>query len=243
MAPLPVLGDTLGTAPHVAGRQNTASPHEITMTIAHPSTTYTSIINLGSPTATTPTAVPIPLPTSTLLGTTPTQVVVSRSDTSDSGIVAGATIGGVLGFFVLIAVFYKCCINNRSALWVPSLYTSYDDSDSENGSSRASRTSRVRRRGGDASWSRRNRRGDRVRKPQRAMVSYHRRHRDSSTSSDGSWSTNRRREGRVSGPTLANKNGLMGWYWASSGRSKGRGYSSENRRDVWGGGRGKSIDD
>lgn len=82
-----------------------------------------------------------------------------------------------------------------------------------------------------------------MRKPQRARVSHHRRHRDSSTSSDGSWSTNRRREGRVGGPTLTNKNGLMGWYWASSGRPKGRYYGSENRRDVWSGGRGKSIDD
>jgi len=243
MAPFPALDNMLKAAPHVGGRQNAASSHEITMTIAHPSTTFTSIIDLGSPTiAPVPTVVPVPLSTSILSGSSPTaQVVVPRGESSDSGVVAGATIGGVLGFFVLVTLFYKCCINNRSALWVPSLYTSYDDSDSEYGSSRGSRSSRVRRRGGDASWGRRNRRGDRVRKPQRARVRNHRRSRDSSTSSDGSWSTNRRRERRASGPTLTNKNGLMGWYWESSGRPKYQGY--EHRRDVWGGGRGKSIDD
>jgi hypothetical protein len=82
-----------------------------------------------------------------------------------------------------------------------------------------------------------------VRKPQRARVRHHGRHRDRSESSDGSRGTSRRRERRASGATITNNNGLVGWYWASSGRSKGRYHDYDHRRDVWGNGRGKSIDD
>ena len=86
--------------------------------------------------------------------------------------------------------------------------------------------------------------GDRVRKPQRTRVKHHGRHRDRSESSDGSRGTSRRRrERKVSGATITNNNGLMGWYWASSGRPKGRHHYYDRRRDVWAGGRGKSIDD
>lgn len=100
----------------------------------------------------------------------------------------------------------------------------------------------MRKRGGDGEWGRRDRRGDGVRKPRRARV--RRRNRSESESSDGSRGTSRRRrERRVSGATVANNNGLMGWYWASSGRSKGRHYDYDHHSDVWAGRGGKSIDD
>lgn len=239
MAPLPRLPGLLHPQTRKCMRQNAASPNEITLTIAHPSTTFTNTVNLDAATAaTTPTAVPFPIPTSASPEPSPTgRFIVPRSEHSDSGLVAGATIGAVLGFLVLVVIFYKCCVDNRSALWVPPAYTSYDDSDSEFGS----RSSRVRRRGGDGGWSRRNRRGDRVRKPQRARVRQHRGHRDRSESSDQSRNASRRR--KVSGATMANHNGLVGWYWASGGKPKARYNHYENGRDVWNDNRGKSIDD
>jgi len=239
----PLQWNTVQAGPHIAVRQNAASPNEITLTVAHPSTTYTSTVNLGASTAaTTPTAVPFPLSTSDPSPTA--QIVVPHNDSSDSGLVAGATIGAIFGFLVLVVLLYKCCIDNRSAIWVPPFYTSYDDSDSEFGSSRGSKSSRVRRRGGDGGWSKRNRKGDRVMKPPRARVKHHGRHRDRSESSDESRGTSRRRgERRVSGATRANNNGLIGWYWASSGRPKGRYHNYDHRRDVWGDGKGMSIDD
>jgi len=81
-----------------------------------------------------------------------------------------------------------------------------------------------------------------VRKPPRARVRH--RNRSESESSDGSRrKSRRRRDMRVSGAAVANNNGLMGWYWASSGRPKGRYYDYDRQADVWAGGRGKSIDD
>ena len=81
-------------------------------------------------------------------------------------------------------------------------------------------------------------------KPPRARVRHHGKHRDRSESNGGSRDmSRRRRERRTSGAKITNNNGLVGWYWASSGRPKGRYHDYDHRSDVWDNGRGKSIDD
>lgn len=60
-------------------------------------------------------------------------LLFSRSTSSSStSTLIGAILGSILGALVLITLFYKCCIDNRSAAWIPPS-SSYDDAESRPG--------------------------------------------------------------------------------------------------------------
>jgi len=112
--PLPTIG------PHIHGRQDAG---EVILSITHAYTTYTTTIDLTASTTAASMRAPTTAAAPEIRSTSPSG--------PDTGVVIGAVLGSILGTLVLITLFYKCCIDNRSAVWVEPPHTSYDsDSDS-----------------------------------------------------------------------------------------------------------------
>lgn len=161
----------------------------------------------------------------------------TSSGSSNTGVIVGAVLGSILGTLVLLTVLYKCCFDNRSAAWIPTISRHYDsDSDSE----RSSRSSRVHRRGGGGEgFGRYNRHGDRVRRPRRART--RRSHREESGSrSERSYGTrySRRRSG------MTNSDGLLGWFLVPRSTPYGYRYSEKRHtRSSWAGGGARNTAD
>jgi len=240
MAPFPVLE----SKPQFAPRR--AEPDQITLSVTHASSTYATIIPLGNPTAiaTDGTATlfptnPTSTPTQTAQATLPRDT--SSGSSNNTGVVVGAVLGSILGALVLIVVLYKCCFDNRSAAWIPTLPRYYD---SESDSERSSRSSRVHRRGGGGDgFGRDNRRGERVKRPRRARTRRSRREESGSRSrSQRSYGTRyeRRRSDRMS-----NHNGLLGWFLVPRTTPRSHRYEEKRHtRSPWtrGGARGTADD-
>lgn len=96
MAPFPTI--TVQPQPHIEARQ-----------ISIPSPLY-ALTNPSSPIIATHRHVP-------------------RSDNSNgpsTGVVIAAVLSSILGTLVLLTVLYKCCVDNRSAAYIPRAHTSYD---------------------------------------------------------------------------------------------------------------------
>jgi hypothetical protein len=179
------------------GRQNGASAVDVVLSITRESTTYTTTIGLtpSTPPASNPTSVPT-------ISQAPTPHATSPN-TPNIGVVVGAILGSILGTLVLITVFYKCCIDNRSALYARSQYSSYD-SDTDSGHS--SFSDRVRTRGGG--FEHHNRHSG-VRSPHRTRTRRHRNMSERSGSrSEISWGSRNRRRRRSS---MTKRNGMLGW--------------------------------
>jgi hypothetical protein len=81
----------------------------IVLSITRLSTTYTTSIGL-SPSTITPSS----SPTQTTV-TPPPAVAASQPSGLSSGATAGIVLGSILGTFVLATLFYKCCIDGKSA--------------------------------------------------------------------------------------------------------------------------------
>jgi hypothetical protein len=123
MAPFQFL--PLESQPRLEVRQSAASPVEITLTVTRATTTITTTMDLGGATA---------FPTSAAAGTSTapapaaTTALPAAKSTESNGVVAGAVLGSILGFLVLIVLIYKCCFNPSSALYIGYSYDSdYDD--------------------------------------------------------------------------------------------------------------------
>jgi hypothetical protein len=141
-------------------------------------------------------------------------------------VVAGAVLGSILGFAVLVVLIYKCCFNPRSALYIGYSY----DSDYDYRSESTSRSDDVRRRGGWGSTEKHRR--DTIRRPERVRTRSHRRDRSRSTSPTRSETTRRSyyyRDRRASSG-MVKKDGMLGWALAPG---YGRRYSG--RRGNWAG--------
>lgn len=113
----PSPNPTFEPQPHLDPRQSSG---DAILSITRSSTTYTTTISLATstPVASVPTMEPI------------NQIQASSSNGPSTGVVVGAVMGSILGALVLITLFYKCCLNNRSAIWVGPTRTNYDtDSD------------------------------------------------------------------------------------------------------------------
>lgn len=226
MAPFPIIE----SQPQIKERE--ASPDQITLSITHASTTYTTTIALGASTAIANDATAVTTLVTTDVISAPTQTAqvtpTDSSSGSNTGVVVGAVLGSVLGTLVLLTVLYKCCFDNRSAAWIPTYRTYYDsDTDSE----RSSRSSRVHGRGGGDGFGTDNRRGDRIRRPRRARTRRHGREESGSRSewSYGTRSSRRRRSG------MNNNDGLLGWFLVprtTPYRHSSR-YSEKHRRSSW----------
>lgn len=169
---------------------------EVILSITRESTTYTTTIGLTPSTALASVPTELPAPGTTL-------APARNPDTPNTGVVVGAVLGSILGALVLMTLFYKCCVDNRSALHSGERYSSYD-SDSESG--RSSHSSGVRARGGGFDH-----RNVRVRSPHRART---RRHREINGRSDSrsviSWGSRNRRSRRRRS-SMIRKNGMLGW--------------------------------
>ncbi|KAH8599544.1 hypothetical protein B0O99DRAFT_328250 [Bisporella sp. PMI_857] len=168
--------------PHLVVRQP-PSLYEIVLSITRSSTTYTTTIN--------PTESSLRIATPTLHSNFRRS---ESSGTTSTGVIIAAILSSILGTMVLITICYKCCIDNRSAAYVPRPYTSYDtDSESE-------RTARsgVHKRGGG--WETQYRRYS-VRRPDRART--RRQHWEREMSSGRGYRRRRR--------TARNGDGMLGW--------------------------------
>jgi len=187
--------------PRFEARQNGASAVEVVLSITRESTTYTTTIGL------TPSTAPVSNPTGSPASGAELPAA-TNPDTPNTGVVVGAIIGSILGALVLITLFYKCCVDNRSAIYSGDRYSTYD-SDSDSG--RSSRSSRVRTRGGGFDQHRRH---SSVRRPRRTKTRIHREMSVRSGSiSDISWRTRDRRRQRRS--SMTKRNGMFGWKLAS----------------------------
>jgi hypothetical protein len=225
MAPFQFL--PLESQPRLEVRQSASSPVQITLTITRATTTITTTVDLGGATA---------FPTSTAAGTSTapapaaTTILPAAKPTDSNGVVAGAVLGSILGFAVLVVLIYKCCFNPSSALYIGSSY----DSDYDDISESTSRSDDVRRRGGWGS-TKKDRRADTIRRPERVRVRTrrHRRARSRSTSPTRSETTTRSYYYRDRRPSsgMVKKDGILGWALAPG---YGRRYSGR-RRDVWAG--------
>ena len=148
----------------------------------------------------------------------------NRSNSPNSGAVVAAVLSSILGTLVCLTLIYKCCINNRSAAYIPPAYTSYSSSsvslDDNNGG--------VRRRGGGSygQYHYGLRRPERVRIRTRSRVGGSRRSETSYSSGHGSRyrETHVRRFRAVRG----SKDGMLGWFWMPR-----TGYEYGNRRYGW----------
>jgi hypothetical protein len=217
----------------VEARQNGGATDQVTLTITHATTTYTTIINLSpSTTSSAPTTITTspahvtPAAVQTAISITPT-----NADPPSSGVVVGAVLGSILGTLVLITAIYKCCYNNRSAIWIPPYSTSWDESDSDDDD--GSSSNRIHRRGGGGEgFGRSNRHGDRVKRPSRTRTRRSRSEtsRSWTTRSDRSWI---RRNSRRS--KMTNNDGLLGWFFMPSAKPR------HTRRSEWVGGRHKTY--
>jgi len=194
--------------------------YQITLEITRLTTTYTTTISLIP---STPFSALVAAASTTISPATPPQ---PSHHTDNTPTIVGAVLGSILGIMVLITLFYKCCIDNRSAAWIPARSTFYDDSDSD--ASSTSTLSVGRRGGGGDGFSRHNRHGDRVRRPARV--------RTRATRSDASRSDTSRseRSGRrpaygTRGMMPSGKGGLMGFFMVPPRRSYRPGRSSTTR--------------
>ena len=219
MAPFQFL--PLGSQPRLEVRQSAASPVEITLTITRATTTITTTMDLGGATA-SPTSAAAVTPTAPATTTLP-----AAKSADSNGVVAGAVLGSILGFAVLVVLMYKCCFNPSSALYIGyNYYSDYDDR-----SESTSRSDDVRRRGGWGSIGKK-RRGDTLRRPERVRTRRHRTDRSRSTSPTRSETTTRSYYYRDRRPSsgMVKKDGMLGWALAPG---HARRYSG--RRDIWAG--------
>lgn len=156
------------------------------------------------------------------------------SDTPSTGVVIAAVLSSILGTLVLLTIFYKCCINNRSAAYIPPAYTSYSRSsfcsDDDGG---------VRTRGGDL----RRHHYHGVRRPERArtrVVMVGSAYRSDMNYGSRHGSRYSESYGRRTRAVRGSKNGMLGWAWMPS-----TGYGYEVRKYRWPNGRRYSdcVDD
>jgi hypothetical protein len=180
------------------GRQNEASQLAVILSITRQSTTYTTTIDL------TPSTTPASNPASTSPTSHEPTIQATNPDTPNTGVIVGAILGSILGAFVLLTLLYKCCIENRSALYSGRGY-SYD---SDSNSGRSSNSSRVRNRGGGYEQPRRHHYHSKVRSPRRARTRRHHHMRERSESPRFSLGSESRRQRRS---TMTKKNGMFGW--------------------------------
>ncbi len=198
--------------------RQTAQPVVVTLTETRESTTYTSMITLGTDTVFP--AAPTIAPTTTSPPTTVQTVspTPAKSSPDNNGVVIGAVLGTFLGLAVLLSLVWKCCYDGRSVLWRPG--GGYDDDSSYGsdslGSSRSSRR-KVRRRGGDL---------DGLKRPRRAHIRYRRGHGSYDGEYEG-WRDERTRS--RTGPVV--RDGIPGWTFAPVRGGKRK--SSSQRRDSW----------
>jgi hypothetical protein len=215
---------------NVESRQNGDATDQVTLTIMHATTTYTTIINLSPSTASSaPTTITSPTQVTPAAVQTTISITPTNADPPSSGVVVGAVLGSILGTLVLITVIYKCCYNNRSAIWIPPYSTSWDESDSDD---EGSSSNRIHRRGGGGEgFDKSNRHGDRVKRPSRTRTRRSRSETLSGTTrSDRSWSRrNSRRRSK-----MTNNDGLLGWFFMPSTKPR------HTRRSEWVGGRYKT---
>jgi hypothetical protein len=229
MAPFQFL--PLESQPRLKVRQSAASPDEITLTITRATTTITTTMELGGATASPTSEAAV---TSTAPAPAATTTLPAAKPTDSNGVVAGAVLGSILGFLVLVVLIYKCCFNPNSALYIGyNYYSDYDDR-----SESTSRSDDIRRRGGWGSIGK-NRRGDTIRRPERVRTRRHRRDRSRSTSPTRSETTRRSYYYRDRRPSsgMVKKDGMLGWALAPG---YGRRYSG--RRDIWAGERTTTAD-
>ena len=188
MSPIPDLTNQ----PRLSARQT--SPSETILSITRLSTTYTTTLLASTPT-TPGTSRPIPRSTD--------------SDTPKAGVIIAAVLSSILGTLVLLTIFYKCCINNRSVAYIPPAYTSYSTS-----SFSSDDDGTVRRRGGGLHRHHHHYHHG-VRRPQRART---RAVSGSSRRSEMSYSSRHgsRYGERYRSRTRAvrgSRNGMLGWFW------------------------------
>jgi hypothetical protein len=106
---------TLMGQPRLEARQNDGN---FIPSITRSSTTFTTTVNIASSTA-----------MAASMATT-NDIRPRSPDDSNTGVIIGAVLGSILGTLVLITLFYKCCIDNRSVAWIPPIHASYEsDSD------------------------------------------------------------------------------------------------------------------
>lgn len=165
-------------------RQNAGAAPQITMTITRGLTVYTTVIQLGSNRNTPPPPQPAPTtaPNSPATTTDPSNpeptysLVTPVGEDSSRGAVAGAVIGSILGFLVLLWLLWRCYAQSQYRDYDSD--TSYDSRDYRSRSSDSYYSSEMRQRGGGGcEWKRQH---NRVRKPSRTRRSarIHRRARD-----------------------------------------------------------------
>ncbi|TAQ89093.1 hypothetical protein B7494_g2569 [Chlorociboria aeruginascens] len=141
-----------------------------------------------------------------------TAPLISRSnpDSDNTPVVVGAILGSILGAALLITLWYKCCHDNRSKVWIPYFVTNRDD-DSEPASG-------VKHRGGTGDgFGCFNIRGHKVRRPKRARTKKDRWDRNGISMSEIERRAERNpRRHRASScrtrqVSVANQHGLFGW--------------------------------
>ncbi|KAH8668290.1 hypothetical protein BGZ60DRAFT_431558 [Tricladium varicosporioides] len=228
MAPFPVV--YVDPVLELQPRQNS---HQITLTVTRSTTTYTTIIELGQPTnvATQPIVGSDPTMTASPGPAATNQLVTPRTDGGDSGVVAGALIGSVFGFMLILFLLYRWCMNRQ--------YSSWSSYDSSYGSSRSESSftdddgSYIRHRGGGGpDWERRH---GHVRRPRRAKT---RKHRCEMSESD--WSGTGSRSTRSRKLRRRDKSDAFLWWWGRpSGAGKRDRKEREWRRNTWAEGRAR----
>jgi len=241
----PILLSSSKPQPHVEIRQG-PTPYEITLTVTRETATYTSTITLGTEVGTATAAPTNVLATTTAVSTTIQTLAPSPENSSrdNSGVVIGAVFGTIFGLAVLLTLVYKYCFNPQSAVGVPRRrrYDDYSSSYMTDSERSSGSSGRIRRRGGDGDYHKREKRGYRgyrVRRPERAYV---RRERRGSVSVDGDsegrseWRDEKRSRRRSKGSGgLVIRKGMLGWAFGG-GRGRERrdrhGYRNE-RRGSW----------
>lgn len=228
MAPFPVV--YVDPILELQPRQNS---HQITLTVTRSTTTYTTIIELGQPTnvATQPTVGSGPTTTAAPGPATTDQLVTPRADGGDSGVVAGALIGSVFGFILILFLLYRWCMNRRNSNW-SSYDSSYGSYESEASFSDGGGSYIRHRGGGGPDWERRH---GHVRRPKRARTRKHR-----SEMSESDWSGTGSRSTRSRKSRMSDRrDGFLWWWGRPSGAKRRDRREKEWRRDAWAEGRAK----
>jgi len=176
------------------------------------------------------------IPFSTYMASSSARIFHRSTDpnTPNTGVVIAAVLSSILGTLVLLTVLYKCCINNRSAAYIPPAYISHSSSsfscDDNSGG--------VRGRGGGLprhyhhgvcrpEIARTRVRPGCARRNEVISVSRHR-------------SRHREGHGRRSRAVMGSRDGMLGWFWMPNTE-----YGYRDRRYGWPRGSGYSdcIDD
>ncbi|KAM3069535.1 hypothetical protein ACMFMG_005639 [Clarireedia jacksonii] len=177
----------------LAPRQNDGQAVAITQTITRASTTFTTTVIL-SPSSTSDS-----IPAVVTISNTIPPAATNPSGPS-SGVIAGAVLGSIFGFLFLCVLWYKCCVNGRSAIRV-----SRYDSGSDDDRYRQREWKSGNRGGGGREWEREHgvRRPGRVatRDREKVVKTYRRR-------SDGVVYKEERRPGGV---VRMQRGGVIGW--------------------------------